>query len=57
MPADLTLIPDRATDNIQDDLAKELRFLAEWESGSLPLAGTILRARQIYRAHPWIALG
>ena len=57
MPADSTLISDRAIDNIQDGLAEELRFLAEWESGSLPLAGTIVRVRQIYRAHPWIALG
>ncbi|MGI4954143.1 MAG: hypothetical protein ACRYGM_20255 [Janthinobacterium lividum] len=55
MPADTTASPDRPSEDKQDALADELRFIAEWESGSMPLPGTIVRARQIYRAHPWIA--
>lgn len=55
MPADTPPIPERLSEDMHDVFADELRFIAEWESGRLPLPGTIARARQIYRTHPWVA--
>lgn len=55
MPSDMPPAADPASKDPNDGLADELRFIAEWESGGLPLPGTIVRARQIYRAHPWVA--
>ena len=55
MPAVTTPTSEPPPEAMTDALADELRFIGEWESGALPLPGTIVRARQIYRAHPWIA--
>ena len=54
MRADTPPNPDNLADNASDALAEELRFIAEWESGTFPIPATIVRARQIYRAHPWV---
>lgn len=55
MPSDTPPFPDPLSTESHDALADELRFIAEWETGAFPLPSTIVRARQIYRAHPWVA--
>ena len=55
MPVDEPPAPGDLSDDHHDALAKELRFLAEWASGTLPLIAGIVRARQIFSANPWLA--
>jgi hypothetical protein len=57
LPPDQTPSAEHPPDDDDAPLAAEVRFVAAWESGSLPFLGAIVRVRQIYRANPLIFNG